>query len=360
MQQERFGRRETVRKREIKYDYLRAAAIFAIIAVHSIPAEVLNERQWWFAAAVIPVLLSFVGIYFMLSGMFLLASGTEDIPGFYRNRVRNIVIPFAIYSVIYYGYNIYRSKSSLQWWEHVPHFLQQFLNGTIPLADHMWFMYVIIALYICTPFLARMMKALSDRELKWFVVVMVVIQGLITYLTAFYIDLGKSLEYMVFKGWLIYFVLGYALKRLCRREQFKWFALLGAAGFCVTLIQKRFTPNFTPGIHDLAWTMIAMTAAIFLFFEYYGDWKNKTLGRIASWLSRHSYSAYLIHYLILDQFVVGFIGKTAIRHFYIPKTVSIAVITAVLSFAAAFVLDGTIIKWTQRLMEGKRKIKILR
>lgn len=343
-----------MRKREVKYDYLRAVAVFAIIAVHAVPAEVQNDRQWWFASAVLPVLLSFVGIYFMLSGMFLLEAGTEDIPAFYRNRIRNIVIPFVLYSVIYYGYDLYVSKSSLPWWEHIPRFLKQFLTGTIPLTDHMWFMYVIIALYLCTPFLARMLNAMSDRELKWLLAVMLTVQGLITYLTVFGIDMGGILQYMVFKGWLIYFVLGYSFRRLFVRSQFKWFALLGAAGFGITLLQKRFTPAFVPGIHDLALTMIAMAAAVFLFFEYYGNWKNRTLGKIASWLSRHSYSAYLIHYLVLRQLVMGLIEKTNIRHFYIQKTVSITLLTAVISFAIAFVLDGTVIRWLQRGLDRKR------
>ena len=62
--------------------------------VHAIPAVSVNDKQWWFAAVMQPLLLSFVGIYFMLSGMFLLDSATGDITQFYKKRVKVIVIPF--------------------------------------------------------------------------------------------------------------------------------------------------------------------------------------------------------------------------------------------------------------------------
>ena len=53
-----------MKEREIKYDFLRAVAVLAIIMVHAIPAVSVNDKQWWFAAVMQPLLLSFVGIIF--------------------------------------------------------------------------------------------------------------------------------------------------------------------------------------------------------------------------------------------------------------------------------------------------------
>lgn len=39
-----------MKEREIKYDFLRAVAVLAIIMVHAIPAVSVNDKQWWFAA----------------------------------------------------------------------------------------------------------------------------------------------------------------------------------------------------------------------------------------------------------------------------------------------------------------------
>ena len=102
-----------MKEREIKYDFLRAVAVLAIIMVHAIPAVSVNDKQWWFGAVMQPLLLSFVGIYFMLSGLFLLDSATGDITQFYKKRVKVIVIPFLFFSVLYYLFYVSRSQEVL-------------------------------------------------------------------------------------------------------------------------------------------------------------------------------------------------------------------------------------------------------
>ena len=118
-----------MKEREIKYDFLRAVAVLAIIMVHAIPAVSVNDKQWWFAAVMQPLLLSFVGIYFMLSGLFLLDSATGDITQFYKKRVKVIVIPFFFFSVLYYLFYVSRSQEVLSWWEYPVEFLRDFFSG---------------------------------------------------------------------------------------------------------------------------------------------------------------------------------------------------------------------------------------
>ena len=80
--------------------------------------HLVNDKQWWFAAVMQPLLLSFVGIYFMLSGLFLLDSATGDITQFYKKRVKVIVIPFLFFSLLYYLFYVSRSQEVLSWWEY--------------------------------------------------------------------------------------------------------------------------------------------------------------------------------------------------------------------------------------------------
>lgn len=340
-------------KREIKYDYLRTLAVFAIIMVHAIPAETLNYKQWLFAAALQPVLLVFVGIYFMLSGLFLLETGTEDIVKFYKNRFTAIFMPFVLYSSIYYWYyEVYLSPEKKSWYRHLRAFLERLVEGTIPNASHMWFMYVILSLYLCAPFLARLLKALTDKDLKIFLIVMLTVQGFITYGPAFGLFPEAGLQYMVFKGWLIYFVLGYILKRLYRNSRYVLFAVLGTAGFFITMAQKLVMPAFLPDIHDLALTMIAMAAAIFMFFEKFGHRFPVMLENTAFFISKHSYSLYLIHYLILGQFAEQAVGRSEIRHYYVPKVISVTLLTFLLSLVFAWIMDETVIKLLKNKMSG--------
>ncbi|WP_333650330.1 acyltransferase [Lacrimispora sp.] len=350
-----------LKKREIQYDYLRTLAAFAIIMVHAIPSETINSRQWLFSAALMPVLLAFVGIFFMLSGMFFLKTGTENILSFYKKRFQSIVIPFVCYNGIYYWYyNIYLSQEKTGVFEHVSLFAKELVTGTIPMAPHMWFMYVIISLYLCTPFLSRMVNAMSDNELKLFLVLMVVVQAACTYLPSLGLEVGESFQYVIFKGWLLYFMLGYGWKRLYGGRAWLPFAILGLAGFGVTMFQKIVTPHFTPGIHDMAPSMMAMALSVFVFFETFGNVKIPVLARLAGFISRYSYSIYLIHYLVLGQAARGLVEKTAIRHYYVPKILCETIVAFLISLAMAWILDSTVIralKWVAGGFLGKKDRK---
>ena len=155
---------------------------------------------------------------------------------------------------------------------------------------------------------------------------------------------------MIFKGWLIYFVLGYTLKRLYQNSRYFPFLAAGFAGFALTMIQKFFTPGFTPGIHDLAPTMIAMASAVFLFFERYGRVSFPGFTNACGVISKHSCGIYLIHYLVLGQFSAAIIEKTWIRHFYIPKIICLTAMTFFISLVIAWLLDETVMKLLKRIL----------
>lgn len=338
------------KNREIQYDYLRVIAVIAIIMVHSIPDEAANDKQWLFSAAFMPVLLSFVGIYFMLSGLFILDHGTENIMAFYKNRLCTIVVPFGCYTGIYYFYyNVYLGQEKLTAFAHIKAWLLGWLTETTPMAPHMWFMYVILALYLCAPFLARMLRAMNDHELKIFLAMILIIQSLLVYLPPLGLLSEESFRYMIFKGWLIYFVLGYSLKRLYHNSRYLPFAAVGLAGFALTMFQKCYTPSFTPGIYDMAPTMIAIASSIFLFFELYGNVSFPVITKVCGFVSRHSYSVYLIHYLVLGRLSTVIIEKTFVRHFYVPKILCLTALTFLISLAVAWLLDETGLKLLKRI-----------
>lgn len=338
------------KSRKIQYDYLRVIAVIAIIMVHSIPADTVNNRQWLFSAAVLPVLLSFVGIYFMLSGLFLLDHGTENILAFYKNRFCTIVIPFGFYTGVYYFYyKVYLGQDKLSVLAHVRAWFLGWLKGSTPMAPHLWFMYVILAFYLCAPFLARMLRAMNDHELKIFLVMVLVVQSILVYLPPLGLLAEGAFQYMIFKGWLIYFVLGYSLKRLFHNSRYLLFAAAGLAGFALTMFQKCFTPSFTPGIHDMAPAMIAMAACIFMFFEQYADVSFPGITNAFSLVSRHSYSLYLIHYLVLGQLSTAVVERTWIRNYYIPKILCLTALTFFISLAVSWLFDETILKLLKRI-----------
>ena len=337
-------------KREIQYDILRSTAVVAIIFVHAIPAQSLNPAQRWFSAAVTPLLLAFVGIYFMLSGLFLLKPGTEPISEFYRKRFRTVVFPFISASFLYYWYyELYLGNAGVSLAAHILAFFKDFVTGTVPGAPHLWFLYVLLAFYLFTPFLARMFQAVSDREFKFFLVLVLGLQALHTYLPALGIGIGESFGYILYPGWFVYFVLGYGCKRLFGNASYLPFGVLGLVGFSITMVQKWFFPSFQPGIHDLAPTMTAMSVAIFQAFEHIPFQKQGWLARAGVFISKYSRQVYLLHYLVLGQVVKGWMERSPVRHYYLPKILCETGVTFVICLGVAWGLD--------KAAEGLKRLK---
>ena len=335
--------------REIKYDFLRAIGACAIIFVHSIPPQTNTHFQWWFHSITTPVLLSFVGLYFMLSGMFLLQSKIDGLLSYYKKRFISIVIPFFLYSCLYSCYDLVKNPQNSSMIHTLFSIITNFLNGTIPYGSHFWFMYTLVALYIFAPYLSKMVQNLSDRELMWLTWSIIVLQGLLTYGSMF----GIYLPTPLFTGWTMYFMLGYALKRLYHFKYYFRFLTLGLLSLFITVVQKRLLPDFSTNIHDLAPTMVLIATCIFLTFEFYGDIHWKPLRKMINIAGRYSFSIYMIHFLILENLSKPLVVSTRLSQMYLPAIVSTFVITYLLSFLVAIIFDHTVVRFFLRPLQTR-------
>lgn len=336
-------------KREQKYDCLRVLSVLAIIAVHAVPIEIRNTRQWWFSSFFTPLLLAFVGIYFMMSGLFILDKGTENIPSFYKKRFISIGIPFLVYGLIYYCFNVYVDHTRLSIPGHIEEYLKEIVTAGIPRAGHMWYMYAIAAFYICAPFLSRMFRNMTDREIKWFLIIMAAIQGLDMAGEAVGVNLRPSFQYVLYTGWIYYFALGYGLKRICARRQVPYFVILGLLSLVFDVVVKLLLPGWEQQNPHRSPAMIFICGAIFLTFEFYGGLVPATAAKCAEFFSRYSYSIYLIHFMVLKYLVEPILLRDLIsRHYFIGIAASVAV-TFILSFICSLAVDHIAVKPLQRL-----------
>lgn len=331
--------------RLIKYDWLRSIASFAIILVHALPPNPTTYFQWWFHSTITPLLLSFVGIYFMLSGALILKPLTGTLGDFYKKRVISIGLPLILYSFLYSGYDQLINHSSESPGMFLLTALKNLINNTIPYGSHLWFMYTLLALYLCAPFLSKMLYSLSDQELLAFTWIMVIAQGLITYGRI----AGLYPPVPIFTGWVLYFILGYSLKHLYHQKHYPIFFVMGLISLLVTLMQKKFFPEQMPNIHDLAPTMIFIAASIFLFFEYFANTKSEIINTIVMFVGKYSYSIYLIHFLILQKFIKPGINTSPIANHYLLDIAISSILTFLLSLFVAFFYDNTIIRLIKRL-----------
>lgn len=335
--------------RELRYDCLRAAAVTAIIMVHAMPIDTLGARQWWFNHIMTPILLAFVGVYFMLSGMFILGRGTEDIGEFYKKRFISVGIPFLAYGLIYYCYNAWADGVRLSVPSHILRYLGQAVTAGIPRAGHLWFMYAIAAFYLCAPFLARMVKAMTDKELRFMLLLMLGIHTIETAGEITGLDVKPWAQFVLYTGWVYFFLLGYGLKRLCRKEQFPVFAGLAVLGLVLEVGADKYLPGWIPQSPHKSPAMVMMCAGIFLLFEFYGDRTPKWAGRTGVFISKYSFSIFLIHFLILSYFVQPVLLRELLARRYILGTLAASAATFLLSLGAALLVDNVAVRPLERL-----------
>lgn len=326
-----------------KYDVLRLLSLFSILMVHAMPVETSTRMEWYFNIITTPVLLSFVGIYFMMSGMFLLERGTERIGAFYKKRLIQIGIPFVVYDFIYYCYNVHTDGVVLSIPGHLAEFFRQVVTAGVPRAGHLWYMYALAAFYLCAPFLARMLKGMTDRELRLFLILMLVLQGLDVAGEITGISISPWAQYVLYTGWVYYFLLGYGLKRLCGKKQVPAAVFLAALGLLWDVASKVFLPWWTPANPHKSPAMVFLCGAIFLVFEHFGDGIPQWIGRAGRWISGYSYSIYLIHFLIIRFFVVPAMDGFLKAH-YIAGSFVVTAAGFVLSLGVSVIVDHLVVR----------------
>ena len=158
-------------------------------------------------------------------------------------------------------------------------------------------------------------------------------------------------QFVLYTGWVYYFLLGYGLKRLCRKEQFPVFAVLAVLGLAMDVAADIGLSWWVPQNPHKSPAMVFICAGVFLLFEYYGGEAPAWAGRLGIFISRYSFSIYLIHFLILSYYVNPVLLKDMLARHYILGTLVSAAVTFFLSLACSMLVDHLAVRPLERLAE---------
>ena len=166
-----------MKKRENGLDLLRIISAFFVVALHVCTnelkmvkaANVLNAEFFFFT-----IIRHFTSIavvcFFCLSGAFILKAGsTADYMSFYKKTWKKIVIPTIVFSIfffffesfIYYRVGVYSHLGDISYGTALMVQLTMLLTG-IP-AEHMWYMFTLIGLYLLAPFVVIVKERIGER-----------------------------------------------------------------------------------------------------------------------------------------------------------------------------------------------------
>lgn len=158
----RMKNTDSTTNRAIWVDWMRVAACFMVMLVHSTEPFYLggdgslilthSDAVWAalfdsFVRACVPL--------FIVASSFLQFPLHYTTGEFFRRRAVRILIPFAIWTVVY----------ALVWGEPVENFKGLLLNFNYA-AGHLWFVYMLVGLYLIMPLLSPWAEKVSKKELQ--------------------------------------------------------------------------------------------------------------------------------------------------------------------------------------------------
>lgn len=154
-------------KREIWLDWMRVAACFMVMVVHSTEpfylggdgSLILNRTDAFWAAFFDSFVRACVPLFIVASAylQFPIKYSTGE---FFRKRAVRILIPFVIWTVVY----------ALAWGEPVQNFKDLLLNFNYA-SGHLWFVYMLIGLYLIMPMLSPWAQKVGKRELQFYIAI---------------------------------------------------------------------------------------------------------------------------------------------------------------------------------------------
>ncbi len=294
--------------RKVYLDYLRIFATFAVMILHIsainwYKADV-NSYNWQVLNEFDSLVRWGVLVFVMISGALFL---NKDIPTkkIYSKYILRLVLSFIAWALVY---AIFKEGA-----------IKNKISVAIEGHYHMWFIFMIIGLYMCIPFIKAIIQ--DNKRLKYYLSLSIIFAYTIPLLIVLLEDFGNSIiirglisinyhitsmnMHMVL-GFAGCFVLGYYIDKINLNKKVRSIIyILGVLGFlftiCMTSIVSIKTQHFCEHYHDYFTLNVLLEAiAVFTMFKY-RSYKNEKLNWFIQKLSKYSFGAYLVHILVLEK-----------------------------------------------------------
>lgn len=164
---ETYSGNKTLETREVWIDWLRVAACFMVMIVHSTEPFYLGGEGSRILTHSDAVWASFFDSFVRACvPLFIVASSYLQFPlhyptgEFLRRRAVRILVPFVVWTAVY----------ALCWGEPVQNFSDLLLNFNYA-AGHLWFVYMLLGVYLLMPLLSPWAEGVGRRELSFYLMV---------------------------------------------------------------------------------------------------------------------------------------------------------------------------------------------
>ena len=161
------------KQRIVFLDYLRAAACFMVLLVHSsecvysddysfsFPSELARWSIMFFQCFVRPIAVPL----FLMASAYLLVPVTKPTGEFLKKRFTRVGIPFVVFLFLYaFLPAVWGEFTWAEAWANV----KQAGINFIPRESHLWFVYMMLGLYLIMPVISPWLDKVSKKEEQFF------------------------------------------------------------------------------------------------------------------------------------------------------------------------------------------------
>ena len=297
-------------------DILRIFAFVFIVMLHTLNRQ-YGLTVWMSGYAVISI---GVNLFIMISG-YLLLDRTETVKEFFRKRFFSILPLFIIFNIIYiYFYN------------------HSFITIKKISAPHFWYIYMILGLYLLTPWLRKILQY-AEKE-TFYVVVLWFLCNVFNPYMQFFTFPKIPFSHFPITGFIGYYILGYYLKKYrYKLEKIPFICVIGVyiTGFLISVLSTKYvlvtTGNRISDFFDK--NSLGTFFMSISFFVVWIKFNFKNRNKVIRMISDSTYFAYLIHIIIL-HYVIKISDEMIFKS---VATIIISIITGILYNYIKKILD---------------------
>lgn len=291
-------------------DIIRIFAFVFIVFLHTLNRQ-FGVDVWMGGYAIISI---GVNLFIMISG-YLLLDKTEKAIVFFKKRILNILPIFLVFNIIY----IYFGKIPI-----IP-----VLKGKIISAPHFWYIYMILGLYLLTPWLQKVLKY-GEKETLFVVFLWFLCNILNPYLQ--YFNLAEiPFSNFPLTGFIGYYILGYFVKKYDNKVKSTSFILIIVIyilGFLISFFSTKYVLVVTgKRVSDFfdknSLGTFIMTISFFVFWCKFNFSKRD---RIIKIVAESTYFAFLVHLIVL-HFIIKISDEMIFKS---VMTIGISIILGIL------------------------------
>ncbi|MBK1811526.1 acyltransferase family protein [Clostridium sp. YIM B02505] len=298
------------KNRVIGLEILRIVACFLVILRHVTDSygSIIAKDNFRTISILRSISYTALPFFFLITGYFLFNYKDKGYKAFFSKKFNRVLIPYLFWGIIYILYLNMFTTMKIGY-----DIVKLFLTNSI--YTHFWYVYYVIGVYICTPFLRKFVDKLSNKDLLYIISVWFVLCIINPILRNF--NYGIPITF-VFSDWWGYIIIGYAMRRVPFSKDIfkKVLAILASTVIVLTMINSSMFLTSAlikiPLISEMSITQLIITVSIFYISIYVNNFIQDRITDKAYILivniSSLTYGIFLIHNLILYSFVIKMFG----------------------------------------------------